>query len=119
VSGKCWPGSSDSGAEARQGGSVLCDRVGLPLDTTTGSLSVFLNSVFRGLMMKAGLLGRCRWAVSMRGVGDCVRPDRARPSASAGPSRLVTSGYGLSVKVLVKMSTYIARSIIMLINLRL
>lgn len=63
-----WPGSQ----RAQQG-----DRVGLLLDTTEGSLTVFLNDVLLGVMVESGLTGRYRWAVSMYKEGDSVRIEPA------------------------------------------
>jgi hypothetical protein len=100
VSGKCWPGNSDW---LGQGPVTEGDRVGLLLNTTTGSLSVFMNRVFRGVMMGAGLLGRYRWAVSMRGVGDRVRiepgpvPRNAVGLGLTLPSRVAIEGNGFTL----------------------
>lgn len=70
TSGKCYPGNSDwLGRRPIKEG----DRVGLLLDTTDGTLGVFVNRVFCGVMMESGLRGRYRWAVSMFAADQRVR----------------------------------------------
>eukprot|EP01046_Picozoa_sp_COSAG06_P039237 COSAG06_NODE_4612_length_4101_cov_2.753373_1_plen_300_part_00 len=64
-----WPGMPGS---LKHG-----DRIGLLLDTTEGSLSVFLNDVSLGVMIESGLTGRYRWAVSLDVENDSVRIEPA------------------------------------------
>ena len=59
-----WPGRT--GAEPH-------DRIGLLLDTTEGSLTVFVNDCKLGVMQSSGLTGSYRWATSMYRAGDSVR----------------------------------------------
>jgi hypothetical protein len=81
--GRRYPNSGGGAWHGKQGAGNG-DRVGLLLDTIAGSLTVFMNGEWLGVMQASGLTGQYRWAVSMRCAGDSVRIESA-PLPVPGP----------------------------------
>eukprot|EP01047_Picozoa_sp_COSAG01_P077308 COSAG01_NODE_13877_length_1524_cov_1.363509_1_plen_294_part_00 len=96
--GRRYPGFNLGGSTAgynwagRQG-ATNGDRIGLLLDTVGGSLSVFKNGEYLGVMQASGLTGPYRWAVAMRGKGDSVQIEPA-PTPSVSRMQLALSSPG-------------------------
>lgn len=69
LSGKRWPDNTawDGMQPSREG-----DRVGLLLDLDQGSLTVYKNGEWIGVMRAAGLTGEYCWAASLGAAQDCV-----------------------------------------------
>ena len=82
-SGRCCPGRTDweGGQNAKQG-----DRIGMLLDLDQGSMTIYKNDEWLGVMA-TGLSGEYSWAVSMYRQGTSVRieaaPAPAAPAAKA------------------------------------
>jgi hypothetical protein len=86
LSGKRWPdnGAWEGMQPAREG-----DRIGLLLDLDQGSLTVYKNDQWLGVMAGAGLKGEYCWAVSLGADKDCVHieskpaPERTQEQLAA------------------------------------
>ncbi len=86
LSGKRWPDNTawDGMQPSREG-----DRVGLLLDLDQGSMTVYKNGEWIGVMRAAGLTGEYCWAASLGAAQDCVHinskpvPDRTDQQLAA------------------------------------
>ena len=78
IDGRRWPAGAEQTWDGQQGANVG-DRIGLLLDRSDGSLSVYKNDVRLGVMVSSGLAGEYCWAVSLYNKDDRVRIEALAP----------------------------------------
>lgn len=78
IDGRRWPNSGEQSWAGQQGAKVG-DRIGLLLDRSEGSLSIYKNDVRLGMIVPAGLSGEYCWAVSLYNKDDRVRIEALTP----------------------------------------